>query len=31
MIESAVWVSMAGAIAGVVMWRIAYRSVGNEK
>jgi hypothetical protein len=30
MIEAAVWCSIAGAGAGLVMWRIAYRPVGNE-
>jgi hypothetical protein len=30
MIESAVWFSIAGAIAGLVLWRIAYREARNE-
>lgn len=30
MIEAAVWVSIAGAIAALVMWRIAYRPARNE-
>lgn len=30
MIESAVWFSIAGAIVGLVMWRIAYRPARNE-
>jgi hypothetical protein len=30
MIESAAWFSIAGAIVGLVLWRIAYRPARNE-